>query len=115
MYYSISMSKTSKKIELLKTIPNCPRCGCKMIVLNKKPINSYPSHAAMLYNNGLICFQCLRIEDKKKELDKLPFYPRMKKKLDMATGIPSWIKRTRKRINNWWYLGVLGNKPKKGH
>ena len=83
-----------------------------MIALRENPKYSYPSHAAMLVGESrMICYQCYRLECKKKEFEKLPTPIRWRIKFDELTGIPTLLKRIRGKINKFWYLKVLGNKP----
>ena len=82
-----------------------------MIAIKDNPRRSYPSHAAILGADGVICFQCRRIESKKTEIAEMPFFRRWRARIDSATGIFSAIKKTRGSVNKWWYLTVCGNTP----
>lgn len=82
-----------------------------MIAIRNNPKYSYPSNAAVIVGDGLLCYQCVRKEAKQRDIARLPFLIRWKKRIDNATGIFSAIKRTRGSVNKWWYLKVCGNAP----
>ncbi len=58
------MTKYQKKLTLLKDTPNCPVCGCKMIV---KKEHSNLSHAAIIVDDKLMCYKCRRTQIKEGE------------------------------------------------
>jgi hypothetical protein len=101
------------KQELIKLIPNCPRCGTKLIIVNATPKGkSAISHAATLDDkDGLVCYQCHRIKVKREELNRLPFWPRVKKKIDNLTGVLSYFRSVKRRFNKFIYVRVKGNIP----
>lgn len=103
--------KQKLKLELLKTTPHCPHCGCKMAAVDPCPSRSKRiSHAAVLVNHqtAIICFQCKRIEDKKKDFARLPFTTRFVKKFDEYTNILTFFKRLKGKYNKFYWTKVLG-------
>ena len=74
------------------------------------------AHAAIIKTdkNGvrsLICFQCNRLESKRRDIDMLPFIPRWTKKINNATGIVTTLRRWRKRVNDFIYVNIRGGQP----
>ena len=106
------MSKYQKKLAMLERIPNCTRCGCKMIVTQDEwAVNRGRfSHAATIKNfNGvetLICYQCNRVLTKEKEIAALPLIPRLKKRIEKRTGLFTFIRHIRKSINWFYYFKI---------
>lgn len=109
------MGKFELKRKLLVKFPHCPGCHCKLILVKGNPIQM-PNNAAMLMEvegggvQGLICFQCRRIEAKRNDFIALPFRKRLARRFDRITGILTWAKRTRGRINKFIYVHVKGGK-----
>lgn len=103
------MNKTDLKLKLLKIMPTCRECGCKLKV-SIKPVAGH-SREAILKNNELICYQCHRIYCKHVEIERLPVLKRWKKKIDLATGIFSAWKRFRGFCNQVYYFKIKGGKP----
>ncbi len=109
------MTNTQLKNILLETQPNCPCCGCKMIVNIPPSMQHGISHAAVLITRNnrkeLICYGCHRVFLKKKELARLPFLLRTKKKIDNACGIFSFFRFLKIRWNQFVYFKIRGGKP----
>lgn len=107
-----TMKTKERKEFLLETTPNCPRCGCKMIIANPTSQGrSAISHAAVLYYGSLICFGCKRVEDKQVELNRLPFLIRWRIKIDKATDFFTFLRHVKRFINDFIYFKIRGGKP----
>lgn len=105
------MNKTDEKNKRLVDQPKCPTCGCRLVVLTTHP-HGHPSHEAVLLKDGsLLCYGCHRVLCKQKDIANMSFLRRMKKRMDIYTGIPSAIRFMRSRINQFVYLRIKGNKP----
>lgn len=102
------MNKTQLKKMLILTQPNCPKCGAKLVVANWNKGQSPLSHSAVIEGNTLVCFQCHRITVKLRDIEKLPFLLRWKKKIDRYTGIPTCLHLLRVRLNQFMYFKVRG-------
>lgn len=74
-----------------------------MVVSDGNPRNPY-SHEAVLKESRLLCLGCHRRKCKVAALEKLPRWPRWKKKFDNATGLISRYRRVRKRVKKLLYL-----------
>ena len=100
------------KQALMVGTPDCPRCGCRMIALKNENAKCQISQAATVIKEDgvlkLICFQCRRIESKRKELQMLPPFIRWRIKIDKVTGIFTTFKRWKKRTNDFIYFKIKG-------
>lgn len=103
------MNKTQRKFELIKTITHCTKCGCKLKISEK--ISNCNTNEAILKNGTLICYQCHRIECKRKEIENLPFLKRWKKKIDIITGIFTVFRKFRAFVNQIYYFKIKKGKP----
>jgi len=105
-------NKRERKLKLLKVQPNCPCCGCAMVVTDATPKGrSAISHAAMVIDGGLVCFGCSRGIVKEREINSLPVLIRWKKKVDRATGLFTLVRRGRTMVNQFIYFKIRGGKP----
>ncbi len=102
------MNKTQQKRMLIATQPNCPLCGCKMVVTDGNERFGKMAHSAMIEGDNLICFQCHRLAVKERELNKLPLFKRWWKKLDRLTGIPHCFHILRVRWQQFVYFKIHG-------
>ena len=102
------MNKRTRKLELLKDTPDCPCCGCRMVADDPTPKGrSTISHAVVLSDGKVMCFQCHNIRIKKRELNKLPLFKRWSRK----TGLLPLFRRIRKLINQFVYFKIRGGSP----
>lgn len=69
------------------------------------------SNEAILTHGTLICYQCHRIQCKREDIARLPLLKRWKKKVDLATGIFTALRKLRSTWNQIWYFKVRGGKP----
>jgi hypothetical protein len=102
----IIYNKKQLKQKMLTEQPRCSLCVVKLVVPKTNKNFGQRSNAAIINGDRLICFQCRRLEAKKKDFANLPLRTRWKKQLDNFTGIPSFLRLIRKRWNQFIYFKI---------
>ena len=106
------MNKYQKKLAMLERIPNCTRCGCKMVATKDQRLIDCGriSHAATIKcfdgDETLICYQCNRLLSKANDFARLPLKTRTKLRIEKATGLFTFLRHIRKSIKWFYYFKI---------